>query len=184
MACDKAPGSGESLATPRAYAKVAGVLDTLMHHFRHLNKLLRRRGRTSEEAEDLIQETFLKVTLYVDEGGEIREPEAFLVRTALNLSRDTFQRERRHLYAGRSVEELALVDSRPGPEEELEMTQRLERLKRALNKAGPRARDVFMLHRLYGMTYPQIADHFEISVSAVEKHMAKAMTVLAETLLE
>ena len=59
-----------------------------MVHFRRLEHLLRRRGRTREDAEDLIQEAFLRVKIYCDEGGEVREPEAFLVRTVLNLSRD------------------------------------------------------------------------------------------------
>lgn len=160
------------------------MIDRLLGHFRPLEKLLRRRGRTREEAEDLIQESFLRVKRYLDEGGEIREPEAFLVRTALNLSRDELQREHRHLYASKRVEELMLPDAAPGPAEVVEAQQRLDRLQRALNKAGPRAREVFFMHRLHGMTYTQIAAHFEISPSAVEKHIAKALAVLGEELLE
>lgn len=160
------------------------MIDRLVNHFRKLEKLLRRRGRTREEAEDLIHESFLRVKQYLDEGGEIREPEAFLVRTALNLSRDEMQREHRHLYARKPVEDLLLPDTGPGPAEVVEAQQRLERLQRALNRAGPRAREVFLLHRLHGMTYAQIADHFDVSPSAVEKHIAKALAVLGEELLE
>jgi RNA polymerase sigma factor (sigma-70 family) len=160
------------------------MIDGLMAHFRHLEKLLRRRGRSREDAEDLIQETFLRVKLYLDEGGKIREPEAFLVRTALNLSRDVHQHEHRHLYSRKPVEDWVLPDAAPTPEEALDTEQRLEQLNRALDKAGPRAREVYLLHRLYGMTYLQIADHFDISQSAVEKHMAKAMMVLGEELLD
>lgn len=158
--------------------------ERFLSHLRHLEKILRRRGRTREEAEDLIQETFVRIKVYLDDGGEIREPEAFMVRTALNLSRDVRQREHRQLYSRKSLEELVLADPGLAPDEAVDMEQRLERLGRALNRAGPRARQVYILHRLYGMTYPQIADHFDISVSAIEKHMARALTVLGEELME
>ena len=34
------------------------------------------------------------------------------------------------------------------------------------------------MHRLHGLSYAQIADHFDISVSAIEKHIATAMAAL------
>jgi RNA polymerase sigma factor (sigma-70 family) len=159
------------------------MLDGLMVHFRHLEKLLRRRGRTREDAEDLIQETFLRVQMYLDEGGEIREPQAFLVRTALNLSQDARKHEHRHLYARKSVEDYVIPDLGPSPEEVLEAEERVNKLKRALNKAGVRSKEIFIMHRLHGMTYLQIADHFDLSQSAVEKYMAKAIAALSEELL-
>lgn len=154
-----------------------------MIHFRRLERLLRQRGRTREEAEDLIHDAFLRVKVYCDEGGEVREPEAFLVRTVLNLSRDAHAREHRHLYVTEPVEELGLADPDPGPDEVLAAQQRLEQLKRALDAVNPRTRQVFFLHRLEGLSYAQIADHFDISVSAVEKHIAKAMSVIGRGML-
>ena len=43
-----------------------------------------------------------------------------------------------------------------------------------------RTRDVFMLHRFEQMSYPEIARAFGISVSAVEKHIIKALRRLTE----
>lgn len=154
-----------------------------MAHYRRLEKLLRRRGRTHEEAEDLIQETFLRVKVYLDQGKEIREPEAFLVRTALNLSQDVRLHERRHLYAHKPVEDLELLDRGPRPDEVFEADQRLQQLKKVLDGVSTRTREVFLMHRLYGMTYEQIADHFDVSVSAIEKHIAKAWSVLGREVL-
>ncbi|WP_129778367.1 amidohydrolase family protein [Peristeroidobacter soli] len=53
------------------------MLDALMAHFHRLERILRRRGQSREDAEDLIQETFLRVKQYLDKGNEIREPEAY-----------------------------------------------------------------------------------------------------------
>jgi len=156
----------------------------LMQHFRHLERILRRRGRTREEAHDLIQESFLRVQVYLNEGGEIREPEAFLVRTALNLSRDMQEREHRDLYASKPVEELLVLDTSPTPDEVAQAEDRLKRLDSALNRAGPRAREIFIMHRINGLSYIEISNQLGITRSAIEKHMAHAMTVLAQELLK
>jgi RNA polymerase sigma-70 factor (ECF subfamily) len=56
--------------------------------------------------------------------------------------------------------------------------QCLYRIRRALAAVSPRTKDVFFMHRLHGLSYAQIADHFDLSISAVEKHIAKAMAEL------
>jgi len=161
------------------------MLEAFLAHVRHLERILRGRGRTREETEDLIQETFIRVKRFLDEGGEVREPQAFMVTTALNLSRDAREREHRELYSPKTLEDLVqLPDGRPTPDEVLAAQQRLIRLSNALNRAGPRAREVFLMSRVHGMTYPQIASHFKLSVSAIEKYMARALVVLGEELTE
>jgi len=159
------------------------MIEEFLAHTRRLEKILRRRGRTREEAQDLIQESLLRVHAYIREGHEVREPEAFLVRTAINLSRDLHEREHRDLYAREPVEEFALAGG-PTPDEVLQAEQRLRQLDRALNKVGPRAREIFIMHRINGMNYVQIENHFGISRSAIEKHIAHAMAALAEEVLK
>ncbi len=150
-----------------------------------LEKLLRRRGNTREDAEDLIQEAFLRTKIYCDKGGEVQEPEAFLVRTVLNLSRDNRAREHRDLYVRERVEQLLLIpDGRPTPAEVLDTQDRMKELDRTLNRVNPRTREVFFMHRLDGLSYAQIADHFDISVSAIEKHIAKAMSAIGRELMQ
>ena len=85
-------------------------MDWVLAHYRRLERLLRRRGRTREEAEDVIQEAFLRVKVYCDQGGQIREREAFLTRTVLNLARDVRNLEHRDLYVKERVETLTLLD--------------------------------------------------------------------------
>lgn len=153
-----------------------------MMHFPRLKKLLQRRGNTREEAEDLIQQAFLRVKVYCDEGGEVKEPEAFLVRTVLNLSRDVREREHRDLYLAERVETLAIADPAPTPDEVLEFEDRLKELENVLTAISPRTREVFFMHRLNGLSYAQIAEHFDVSVSAIEKHIARAVSALGRTL--
>jgi RNA polymerase sigma factor (sigma-70 family) len=148
-------------------------------HLRRLVDLLRRRGRASHEAEDLVQEAFLRLHVFLQEGKEVREPEAFLVRTALNLSIDKHRSEHRELYVEEAIEDLPLVDLAPSPDELLAAEQRLDRMRQVLDtKLSPRTREVYFLQRLEGFTYEEIARRMHMSVRTVEKHIAKAVTVL------
>jgi RNA polymerase sigma factor (sigma-70 family) len=148
-------------------------MDPLSLLFTKLRKLLRSRGRTTDDADDLIQEAFLRLQVYC-QGKSVEQPEGFLVRAALNLSIDDLRSARRRHGSTTTLDALQLVDTRPLPEEALATEQRLQRAKQALDALSPRAREVFLLHRAEGYSYGQIAQRLGIGLSTVEKHMAKA----------
>jgi RNA polymerase sigma factor (sigma-70 family) len=138
-----------------------------------LRRLLRSRGRTAEDSDDLIQEAFLRLQVYCREK-VVAQSEAFLVRTALNLSIDDRRRARNRTAVASPLEALSIVDLNPKPDEVYEAEQRFSRVRAALDALSPRCREVFLLHRVDGCSYGQIAAQLSISVSTVEKHMAKA----------
>jgi RNA polymerase sigma factor (sigma-70 family) len=72
------------------------------------------------------------------------------------------------------------LSDRPLTPELLAAEQAINRMQRALEGVGGRTRAIFLLHRLDGMDYAQIAQHMNLTVIAVEKHVANALTVLAE----
>lgn len=51
-------------------------------------------------------------------------------------------------------------------------------LLRAILRLPPRLRDVFLLHRMAGMTYPEIALHLGMTPKAVERSLAAALVRL------
>ena len=65
------------------------------------------------------------------------------------------------------------------PERVLSSEQELHAVVEALASLSERTRDVFLLFRLEQMKHGQIAEMFGISVSAVEKHVSKAVAHLA-----
>lgn len=152
----------------------------LPSHFRRVRQMLLRRGTSAAEAEDLIQEAFLKMQEYCQKGGEIQQPEAFLVRTALRLRINARRDQHRDIYVEEDIDELALIiDTGPAPDEVIAAEECLKRMSGALDAVGRRTRDVFFMHRLDGFTYSEIARRLGISVSAIEKHMASALVALA-----
>jgi RNA polymerase sigma factor (sigma-70 family) len=151
---------------------------------RRLTARLRHQGKTPEDAEDLVQEAFLRMALYCEEGNEVRSPSAFLARTVHNLAINSAERERVRAAVPEPIEDLDLVDSSPPADEVVAAEECLRRVQQALTAVSARTRDVFFMHRLQGMSYAEIAEHFDLSISAVEKHVAKAMAVLGPKMHE
>jgi RNA polymerase sigma factor (sigma-70 family) len=149
--------------------------------FYRLRKVLLRRGRTKEEADDLIQEAFLRMQEYCKRGGQVRQTEGFLMRTVLRLASNARRDAHRELYSDQQVEDLVLLmDTSPTPDEVLAGDQCLERMRDALDSVSRRTRDIFFMQRLDGLSYAQIAQQTGLSISAVEKHMASVLAILAD----
>ena len=142
--------------------------------FARVRSALMRRGRSEHEAEDLVQEAWVRLACYEQ---EVVEPEAFLMRAALNLSLDA-HRTARNRGEQLVVDEVVLVDSAPGTEAIVLARERMVRLSECLGRLPPRTRDIFLAHRVEGLRYQDIARQHGLSVSAVEKHIAKATLLL------
>lgn len=150
--------------------------------FAHLLRLLRHKGRSREDAEDLIQDALLRLTEYC-RTCTVHNEAAFLERTVINLSIDRFRRESRHPAIGRSVEDIAeaipLVDPAPDPVEVLGAQERLERIRLALDSVNVRTRQIYFAHRA-GYSHRELANAYGISISSVEKAIARAVVALMD----
>lgn len=154
-------------------------MQSLKSKLRRIRKLLRLRGTSSEDAEDLVQEAFLRLHMYTRSGGEVRDPESFVTRTAFNLAVDAQRHAHADLYEDKPVEELELIDFNPTPDEVFAANERLKEMSDALDQVSARTRQVFFMHRLQGFSHAEIADKLDVTKSAIEKHIASAVTILA-----
>lgn len=158
-------------------------MDWVKSAVRRLHQALNRRGWRRQDAEDVIQDAFLRMQAYCSQGGEVRNSEAFLVRTALNLSINLRARGAEHVPVEQAVDDPALIlGLAPSSDEVLVAEESLARVSMLIDRMTPRTREIFLLHYIDEYTYPQIARQLGISVSAVEKHMARAMLAMTEEL--
>jgi RNA polymerase sigma-70 factor (ECF subfamily) len=132
-----------------------------------------------DDAEDLLHDAWVRMS---EKAASVENPEAFLVRSAANGGWDAYRRERREPSSATFFEtEVTLVsDQSPLQDEVLMARHRLERLRLGVEQLTPRTREVFLMHRLDGRKYREIAADLGISQSAVEKHMARAIETLAD----
>jgi RNA polymerase sigma-70 factor (ECF subfamily) len=141
-------------------------------------RVVRRAVGQSDAAEDLLHSAFVRLSEYRQQH-TVDNPAGFLVRTAANLAVD----ERRRVQARREspidiADMLDLSDRQPLHTEVLAAQERLTKVMAGLDSLGPRTREIFLLHRVDGLKYREIAAQFDITVSAVEKHIAKASLFL------
>lgn len=151
------------------------LVDLNARFARPLRSFFRKRAYNEQEADDLVQEVFVRLAAR-EPAASMEHAEAYIFQMAANLLRDRARRRAtrtaadRDLTAGdaNSFEEIS-------PERVLLGKQRLALLERVLGELPERTRVVFLLHRFEELKYAEIARRLEISVSSVEKHMMEAM---------
>jgi len=136
---------------------------------------LRTRGRA--DPEELLHSAYLRLMRYRAQHA-VENVAAFLVRTAVNIGVDNYRHER--FIADISPEDCGARENSPLQDEVLAARVRLDRVREGLSRLTPRTREVFLMHRLDGMKYREIAERLGISQSAVEKHIARAALFLTE----
>jgi RNA polymerase sigma factor (sigma-70 family) len=146
----------------------------------HSPRLLRRfaRNGTGDEARDLVQEVFFRlVRLGAGRLNSVQRAEAYLSRIAGNLLRDRAKAARRHSAA---LHEPFDEERARGHDQQTLLEQRdlLNRLEQAMLKLKPRTREIFMAHRLDGLSYAEIAERTGLGVRGVENHISKAIAQL------
>ncbi len=153
-----------------------------------------KRGFSSDEANDLAQETFLRVYKAMD---TMREPEAarkFAFTTAANIWRNEL-RNRGALKRSGKVESLdaegqqdALeLEAGPGltvgsPEDETLLRERRKQLSDALNQLPPRMRTAVKLRVDQGLKYHEIAAVMGVSIDTIKAQLYQARGRLREIL--
>lgn len=144
-----------------------------------LIRFFRRKCGNKAEAEDLAHDVLVRVLAH-DSWQSADQVKGYVFRAAMNRWRD---RGRRELVRGNSgywndVARLAADEERT-PEHVLMIEQEISGVSSALQELSERTRDILVLVRLEQMKHREIAEAFDISVSAVEKHLAKALAHLA-----
>lgn len=134
----------------------------------------------TDQVDDVLQETLLRLHQRGDENS-IDNFRAYAFQTARSVIVDGARRDAaRKRTAHRSLEEHHYPVDPITPEQTLIGREAVEQLASALKEMPERTRHIFILQRFEGMSYPAIAEHMEISLSAVGKHMVRALRFLSE----
>ena len=157
----------------------------MSHRFRTpLIRFFEKRIGRQPEIEDLVQEVFLRLA----NGGRVEsveKPEAYLFRTAANLLQDRQRQLRARATAQHDPYEEEVHGSAHEtltPERSLLGIQALEQLVTALYELPERTRTIWVLYHLDDHTHAEIAKQLGITISAIEKHMARATARLLKRL--
>lgn len=152
----------------------ARLQSLLVSRYVQLRRKLERIVGSSDGAQDALQETWLRLHS-VDGATVVKNPEAYLLRIAVNAA----ARDHRHagaLLSEQDVEAMFQVpDELADPARITAARSEIEVLEKVLRQLSPRCRAIFMAARLDGMLNREIADHFGVSLSLVEKELSYAL---------
>lgn len=138
-----------------------------------MENLVRRRVGCRATAADLVQELFLRFWRRPQVG--IDALESYLMRCAGNIAIDHLRSEGARERVNESLPEPLELPQESQPEAAFEASSDLRRIEAALRELPERTRQIFLLNRIHGRTYGEIAKVMALSQSAVEKHMMRAL---------
>lgn len=129
--------------------------------------------RDKSQAEDIVQETFVKFWDKIDTVKAGSE-KSYLYATAKNLLLNIVAHEK---VVNQHAETIShgKVES---PEYEMEVSEFKNKLENAISALPDNQREVFLMNRIEGMKYREIAETLGLSQKAVEKRMSLALVTL------
>lgn len=126
------------------------------------------------EAEDVVQDTLLKVWEHRNEWEQINNLEAFAIATCRNRALDVLKR------AGRKTAPLDVVDNRQqtadNGQQSLEAREQLSLVRRLMDGLPEVQRTIMLMRDIEGQTYQEIAQVLDISETQVKVYLHRART--------
>ena len=186
---DFAASSDEALITLFREGRPDAFEALVNRYEKRLFNYIRRMVSSAADAEDLFQETFLRVYRHLDRFRTSGSFRAWVYRIATNVCKDLLRRRRRRgevpLERGPDSAEAGLMDRlespNPGPDAQAQGAELAERLEAALDRLPVKHRAVFLMARYDNMPYDAIAKTLHIPVGTVKSRMNKAVhTLLAD----
>ncbi|PYB79938.1 RNA polymerase sigma factor [Pseudomonas soli] len=134
---------------------------------------LRRRLGSDDLANDVLQETYLRVDR-MDAAHDLHKPGAYLYRMALNVAADRREADAR-LLTGAEIETLLQVAEDQDPARIVGGQREIQSLLGALYELPARRRRIFIAARLEEASHKEISQRFGISTRTVEKELKAAL---------
>ena len=162
------------------------VEEIAREHGQRLHRFLVARLRqAAADVPDLIQEIYLRM-LRIPNHQSIRSPRAYLFTVALHV---LHQHKLSLAATPRAIDitdVLSELEARSGdnPSAQLEASDELEAFDRILKELPPLPYAVFVLHRQYGYTRPEVAQRLGLSLPMVKKQLAIALVHCRQKIAE
>lgn len=137
----------------------------------------RRYTSRREEAQDVLQETFIRVFSKISQLDDPEKLESWLIRITINTAVSYYHRNKKY-----SLDDIALADSDSGDYELIISNFADEDLIRMINELPDGCRVVFNLFVVEGYSHAEIADVLGITESTSRSQLVYAKTLLKQKL--
>ena len=158
----------------KAFKKIFKIYYNIILAFIH--KLTENRM----QAEDIVQETFIKLWAYKENIDINRPIKSFLFKTSYNLYIDLYRkslRTKEMLKAWYFQKIVSLTE-----EDDLIKEKKIKLIQKEINRLPSKCRDIFLMSKFEGLTYNEISIELNISVKTVENQIGIAPSKLRKCL--
>lgn len=143
-------------------------------HNEALIRFLALRLRSQQEAKEVAQEAYVRL-LKLDQPGAVSFLRAFLFKTAANLAVDRIRHEQTTRRVKRETRFLDELITQPTPEQSASGQQELLLVERLIDELPPKCRRAFLLHKVYGLDFPDIAKQMGLGERMVRTYVVRAV---------
>jgi RNA polymerase sigma-70 factor (ECF subfamily) len=167
------PADADKVTASDSTGRAVLVERLFREHNESLLRFLTARLRSPQDAREVAQEAYVRI-LSLDEPGAVSYLRAFLFRTAANLAVDRLRRND----VRQNVSSTALfgeLDNARTPEREVAGTQAMERLARLVAALPWPCRRAFVLSRVHGMDFADIARELNVSERSARAYVTRAL---------
>lgn len=146
--------------------------------FDKIRSYLFYRGASAEQASDLAQDVFLRIW---EKKVEL-EPKT-IGKLLYKMAGDMFiSKYRRSKVEANYLSSLVFDYEMISPQEQIQYKELAANYSKALEALSDKQRTVFLMAKMDGMKYHEIAEQLDLSVKAVEKRMSQALAYLRNVL--
>lgn len=143
-------------------------------HNEALIRFLALRLRSQQEAKEVAQEAYVRL-LKLDQPGAVSFLRAFLFKTAANLAVDRIRHEQMARRVVRESKFLEELSTQPTPEQLATDAQDLKLAERLIDELPPKCRRAFLLHKVYGLDFADIAKQMGLGERMVRTYVWRAV---------
>ena len=127
-----------------------------------------------EDAEDLVQEVFLKLFKAMNKSGEVDDIERYLIRSISNACHDYFRRKRQTMIPIDETLQITVDES------DKQIHEEFMRINKMLDDIPPEQAETLRLKCYDGLTFKQIGELQDIPEATVKSRYRYAITTLSK----
>ena len=160
------------------------IFNDIIHNLnRKLFSIAFRIIKNQQEAEDAVQEVFMKMWMMKDKLDDYKDIEALAVTITRNDCIDRL-RKWKHFDSEKDGSELLNYDPSPSPYDQLVNSENAEILNRIIENLPPVYRDLIRLREINGLSYEEIALQNSMNINTIRVTLSRARRIIKEEYLK
>ncbi|PKV50469.1 RNA polymerase sigma-70 factor (ECF subfamily) [Aquimarina sp. MAR_2010_214] len=149
-------------------------------HYNELCSYIYSLSRNKQQAEDVVQNVMLKIWKNKKKLNITTSIKNYLYKACYYELIDTYKKNKKELNYKEQIKKDAL---HVFVEEDNDIIKnKINRVQAEIEKLPPKCKEVFVLNKIQGFKYKEVAEQLDISVKTVEAQMSKAMSRIKKAL--